>query len=88
MDLAKSLNAADEYVEVSRETVAAAATLEKLKAENPYGFDIVVETTGSVRILEDAIHFVTKSGKLVVYGVYGDNDRYSDIAKHDFQRRN
>ncbi|KAJ5368898.1 alcohol dehydrogenase [Penicillium cataractarum] len=75
MDLAKSLNAADEYVELPRESVASAATLEKLKAENPYGFDIVVEATGSSKILEDAIHFVTKSGKLVVYGVYGDNDR-------------
>lgn len=73
MDLARSLNAADEYVKLPRETVAA-ATLRKLRSESPYGFDIVVEATGSAKILEDAIHFVTKSGKLVVYGIYGDND--------------
>jgi D-arabinitol dehydrogenase (NADP+) len=75
MDLARSLNAADQYVELPREAEAAAATLKKLRNENSYGFDIVVEATGSAKILEDAIHFVTKSGKLLIYGVYGDNDR-------------
>jgi D-arabinitol dehydrogenase (NADP+) len=74
MDLARSLNAADESVELPRETEAAAATLKKLRSENPYGFDIVVEATRNAKILEDAIHFVNKSGKLVVHGVYGDND--------------
>jgi len=29
-----------------------------------------VEATGSVSILEDAIHFVRRGGKLMVYGVY------------------
>lgn len=77
MGVAKSLDAADEYVELPREAQAAAATMEKLQMENPYGFDIVVEATGSARILEDAIHFVTKGGKLVVYGVYNDADRVS-----------
>ena len=42
----------------------------KLKKENPYGFDIVIEATGSVKILEDAINYVRRGGKLVVYGVY------------------
>jgi len=77
MELARSLNAADEYLELPRDEDAANATLEKLKADNPYGYDIVVEATGSAKILENAINFVTKGGKLVVYGVYNDNAHIS-----------
>ncbi|OCT48407.1 D-arabinitol dehydrogenase 1 [Cladophialophora carrionii] len=75
MNLAKSLDAADEYVELSRKDPS--AQFEKIKKENPYGFDIVVEATGSVKILEDAINYVRRGGKLVVYGVYGNADRVS-----------
>jgi threonine dehydrogenase-like Zn-dependent dehydrogenase len=75
MNLAKSLDAADEYVELSRKDPG--PQFDKLKSENPYGFDIVVEATGSVKILEDAIHYVRRGGKLVVYGVYGNKDRVS-----------
>lgn len=73
MNLAKSLDAADVYVELSRKDPA--AQFEKIKSENPYGFDIVVEATGSVKILEDAINYVRRGGKLVVYGVYSSRDR-------------
>jgi len=75
MNLAKSLEAADEYVELSRKDPG--PQFEKLKSENPYGFDIVVEATGSVKILEDSINYVRRGGKLVVYGVYGSKDRVS-----------
>ncbi|KAF7551960.1 hypothetical protein G7046_g7564 [Stylonectria norvegica] len=75
MDLAKSLDAADTYVELSRSEPEAQFT--KLKADNPYGFDVVVEATGSVKILEDAIHYVRRGGTLVVYGVYSSKDRVS-----------
>jgi D-arabinitol dehydrogenase (NADP+) len=75
MNLAKSLDAADEYVELSRKDPG--PQFEKLKRENPYGFDIVVEATGSVKILEDSINYVRRGGKLVVYGVYGNKDRVS-----------
>lgn len=75
MDLAKQLDAADVYVELSRKDPK--AQFEQLKKDNPYGFDIVVEATGSVKILEDSIHYVRRGGKLVVYGVYGNADRVS-----------
>ena len=75
MDLAKSLDAADEYVALSRKDPS--PQFEKIKKENPYGFDIVVEATGSVKILEDSINYVRRGGKLVVYGVYGSKDRVS-----------
>ena len=77
MGLARSLDAADEYVELSRDEDEVVKRMEQLRGEHPYGFDIVVEATGSARVLEKAIHFVTKGGKLVVYGVYGDEDRVS-----------
>jgi len=75
MDLAKNLDAADVYVELSRENPE--AQFEQIKKENPYGFDIVVEATGSAKILEDAINYVRRGGKLVVYGVYSDSARVS-----------
>lgn len=77
MELAKSLDAADEFVELPRDEDAATARLEQLRREHPYGFDIVVEATGSERVLENALHFVTKGGKLVIYGVYNDESRIS-----------
>ncbi|KAK9475218.1 chaperonin 10-like protein [Dipodascopsis tothii] len=75
MKLAKELDCADEYIELDRSNPQ--AQYEKLKAENPYGFDIVVEATGSAKILEDAINYVRRGGKLVVYGVYSDAARVS-----------
>lgn len=87
MDLAKSLEAGDEYVALSRQDPS--AQFEKLKKENPYGFDIVVEATGSVKILEDSINYVRRGGKLVVYGVYNNEARVSwppsKICKYPFR---
>jgi D-arabinitol dehydrogenase (NADP+) len=44
-----------------------------LASSNPYGFDIVVEATGSPAVLESSLNFVRKGGKLVVYGVYDES---------------
>ena len=67
MDLARKLGAADEYVNLSRSN--SQVQLNKLKADNTYGFDIVIEATGSSEILEKSINYVRWGGKLVVYGV-------------------
>lgn len=66
LDAARRLGVADEHVAVSGSALA------DLKARNPYGFDAVVEATGVPAVLESAIEFVRKGGKLVVYGVYDD----------------
>lgn len=73
MDLAKKLDAADIYIELSRDNPE--AQFQKIKDDNKYGFDIVVEATGSPKILEDAINYVRRGGKLVVYGVYSSSAR-------------
>ena len=75
MDLAQKLGAGDKYIELSRKDPQ--AQFDTLKAENPYGFDIVVEATGSQKILEDSINYVRRGGKLVVYGVYSSEVRVS-----------
>ena len=75
MDLARKLEAGDDYIELSRSNPE--VQFEKLKKDHPYGFDIVVEATGSPKILEDAINYVRRGGKLVVYGVYSDSARVS-----------
>lgn len=75
MNLAQKLGAGDKYIELSRQD--ASAQFAKLKEDNPYGFDIVVEATGSVKILEDSINYVRRGGKLVVYGVYSSAARVS-----------
>lgn len=66
LDLAKQLGVADRYVELSRTDLS--PQFEQIRRENPHGFDIVVEATGSARILEDAINFCRRGGTLVVYG--------------------
>jgi D-arabinitol dehydrogenase (NADP+) len=57
MDLAKRLDSADVYIELSRTNPE--AQFQKLKAENPYGFDIVVEASN---YLEDHSVSVLLSG--------------------------
>lgn len=44
MDTAKRINATDEYVELDRQHLE--AQWKKLKDDNLYGFDVVVEATG------------------------------------------
>ncbi|KAK9351805.1 chaperonin 10-like protein [Lipomyces doorenjongii] len=73
MKLAKELDAADVYIELDRQHPH--AQFQQLKDESPYGFDIVVEATGSPKILEDSINYVRRGGKLVVYGVYNNSAR-------------
>lgn len=68
MDIAKKLNAADEYIELDRQ--APEAQWKKLKEENPYGFDVVVEATGVEKLANDSINYVRRGGTLMIYGVY------------------
>jgi threonine dehydrogenase-like Zn-dependent dehydrogenase len=68
MDLAKQLEAGDEYIELDRQNPA--AQWEKLKQDNPYGFDVVVEATGVEKLANESINYVRRGGTLMVYGVY------------------
>ncbi|CAN9079305.1 unnamed protein product [Alternaria alternata] len=71
LDLARELDIADSYVTISDENPS--DDMAALQTNNPYGFDIVVEATGAPTVLEKAIEYVRKGGKLVVYGVYDES---------------
>ncbi|KAG8987406.1 hypothetical protein FRB90_003365 [Tulasnella sp. 427] len=73
LELAKKLEAADEYIALDR--ASSAAQLEELKKQNPYGFDAVVEATGNEAIANNSINFVRRGGKLMIYGVYPESAR-------------
>ncbi|EIM82471.1 NADP+-dependent D-mannitol dehydrogenase [Stereum hirsutum FP-91666 SS1] len=73
MDIAKSLDVADEYVELDRSDPE--AQWKQLKENNPYGFDVVVEATGVESIANESINYVRRGGKLLIYGVYANADR-------------
>lgn len=45
-----------------------------LKEMFPHGFDIVVDATGNPRVLEQCFNFPKMAGKIIVYGVAGNDD--------------
>jgi D-arabinitol dehydrogenase (NADP+) len=67
MDIARQLEAGDEYIELDRQNPD--AQWQKLKDDNPYGFDVVVEATGVEKIADMSIGYV-RGGTLLIYGVY------------------
>ncbi|KIY64729.1 GroES-like protein [Cylindrobasidium torrendii FP15055 ss-10] len=67
--LAQEIGAADVYVELDRADPE--AQWAKLKVDYPYGFDAVVEATGSEAIVNRSIDYVRRGGSLLLYGVYG-----------------
>ncbi|EJD05367.1 NADP+-dependent D-mannitol dehydrogenase [Fomitiporia mediterranea MF3/22] len=69
--IARNINAADEIIELDRQ--AADEQWKKIKEENPYGFDVVIEATGAEKLANDSINYVRRGGVLMMYGVY-DND--------------
>lgn len=75
MDIARKIDAADEYLDLDRKD--AAQQWAQLKKDNPYGFDVVVEATGVESIVNDSINYVRRGGTLLVYGVYDNAARVS-----------
>jgi len=68
MDIAKNLDCGDEYIELDRQNPA--AQWQKLKDDNKYGFDVVVEATGVEKLANESINYVRRGGTLMIYGVY------------------
>ncbi|KDQ08768.1 hypothetical protein BOTBODRAFT_59130 [Botryobasidium botryosum FD-172 SS1] len=73
MDVARQLDAADEYIELHRENPE--AQWDQLKKDHPYGFDVVVEATGVEKLAQTAFDYVRRGGTLMLYGVYEDSAR-------------
>lgn len=66
MQLARKLNAADEYVDLDRKNPE--RQWDELKTKYPYGFDVVVEASGVHQLLERGLDLTTRGGKLIFYG--------------------
>ena len=75
MNIARNLNAGDEYIELDRDAEKAAVQWKALREREKYGFDVVVEATGVEKLANDAINFVRRGGTLMVYGVYENKAR-------------
>ncbi|KAG0140624.1 hypothetical protein CROQUDRAFT_726043 [Cronartium quercuum f. sp. fusiforme G11] len=75
MDIARKIEAADEYIDLDRKDPT--QQWAQLKKDNPRGFDVVVEATGVQSIVNDSINYVRRGGTLLVYGVYEDAARVS-----------
>lgn len=71
LDHARKMGIADTYLQIS--DAVPEKDMAALANENPHGFDIVIEATGSPAVLEASLTNVRKGGKLVVYGVYDAN---------------
>ncbi|KII91229.1 hypothetical protein PLICRDRAFT_37962 [Plicaturopsis crispa FD-325 SS-3] len=72
-EIAKKLDAGDIYVELDRTDPD--AQWAKIKEDHPYGFDVVIEATGSEKIANESINYVRRGGTLMIYGVYSDASR-------------
>ncbi|KAG5219966.1 N-terminal acetyltransferase complex catalytic [Salix suchowensis] len=69
--VAKDLDAGDAYIELDRDNPG--PQWQQLKEDNPYGFDVVIEATGSAGVANEAINFVRRGGTLMIYGVYAND---------------
>ncbi|KAJ7910635.1 chaperonin 10-like protein [Mycena leptocephala] len=69
----EGLDAGDEYIELDRQNPE--AQWQKLKDDNPYGFDVVVEATGVEKLANESINYVRRGGTLMIYGVYENKAR-------------
>lgn len=93
MDIAKQLDCGDEYIELDRQNPAPQWV--KLKDDNKYGFDVVVEATGVEKLADESINYVRRGGTLMIYGVYENKARvhwppskiFGDEIRVCFRRR-
>ncbi|KAF2257845.1 GroES-like protein [Lojkania enalia] len=75
MSLGKKLAIADEYLELGRSNEEVnRQKWADLRTKYPHGFDNVVDATGDPRMLNLAIDFCTKTGKVMFYGAYAPED--------------
>ncbi|KXN89139.1 D-arabinitol dehydrogenase 1 [Leucoagaricus sp. SymC.cos] len=69
--VARDIGAGDVVIELDREHPD--QQWRQLKEDHPFGFDVVVEATGSEKVATDAINYVRRGGTLMIYGVYANS---------------
>ncbi|PNS19238.1 D-arabinitol dehydrogenase 1 [Sphaceloma murrayae] len=69
LDQARLLNVATHYVELTG-TKADAAILDEMRSrQTPAGWDVVVDATGVEKVIENALSYVRRGGKLAIFGI-------------------
>jgi len=71
-EIAKSLQAGDEYIELDR--VDPSQQWADLQDRYKRSFDVVIEATGAEKVANVSIDFVRRGGSLMIYGVYANSD--------------
>jgi D-arabinitol dehydrogenase (NADP+) len=75
---------ADEVVRIDRADPAASA--DRLRELAPDGFDVVIDATGALEVLDQAIPLTRDGGTVFVYGMAAEADRWS-ISPYEVFRR-
>jgi D-arabinitol dehydrogenase (NADP+) len=75
---------ADHTVQVDRSDIGAAR--DGLRELAPDGFDVVVDATGALSVLEHASDLTRTGGTIFVYGMAAENDRWP-VSPYDIFRR-
>ena len=83
LDLARQYGV-DQVVQISRDDPA--ATLRRLHDLAPAGFDVVIDATGAVGLVQGLPGLVRAGGTVLVYGMCGDEQRVS-WSPYDIFRR-
>lgn len=83
LDLARGYGV-DETVLVDRADPAAG--VQRLRALTDHGFDVVVDATGSVAVMEHALPLVADGGTMLVYGMAGEGERMA-LSPYEVFRR-
>jgi len=83
LNIARELGA-DRVVRIQRSDLI--ANREELLGHDKYGFDVVFDATGSARVTEQCPELLKFGGKLIVFGVPGEEERIS-ISPYDIYRR-
>ena len=84
LEILNSLGIEETY-QISRDD--ARSNRARILENHPHGFDIVVEATGSAIVAQEAITYLKKNGKLVLYAVYDDEARISVSPYDVFERQ-
>ena len=79
LELARAHGASD--------TVIADSALDaKLRKIAPWGFDVVIDATGTARVLQESLKYVKNGGKYLVFGVCGPHEKV-EISPFEIYRR-
>ncbi len=80
LDLLNELGIKHTY-QISRDDAESNRAL--IMQNQPHGYDVVVDATGSAKVVEEGFKYLKKNGRMILYAVYNEDARVS-ISPYDF----